>query len=262
MALVGSTVTHSIGRLIGPLSDPGVSVPGGPPSSGLLSQLDGSVATSFWSDDGKTTNSTEGGAVAVWEDQSGNGNDWIQTNASYRPLAHLSAGRLYNDGTGTGTSKHLTGPNISAWTAGSFFARVQQVGLPHGAIWGVTSWNSANSLPHWSYFSDNQSHYVTFAGNSRPVAFAWTSLSEASTDLMTYEENTDAAALTKIYVNGTQKYSGDLGTLGFRTVPVLGAGIRSGAIEYSGQWYFYKVCMYNRIVSATERSQINAWLES
>ena len=117
-------------------------------------------------------------------------------------------------------------------------------------------------LAHWSYTADNGNHYVVFAGNSRPIAFAWTSLSEATTDLMTYEEITDSAALTKIYVNGTQKYSGDLGTLGFRTVPVLGAGIRSGAIEYSGQWYFYKVCMYNRIVSATERSQINAWLES
>ena len=230
------------------------------PELGLLSMLDGSIPTSFFSDSGKTTNSTEGGAVAVWEDQSGGGNDWVQTNASYRPLAHLSAGRLYNNGSGTTISKHLTGPNISAWTEGSFFARVQQVGLPQGAIWGVGT--LSDLVAHWSFNADNGNHYVVFAGNSRSIAFAWTSLSEASTDLMTYEENTDAAALTKIYVNGTQKYSGDLGILGFRTVPVLGCGIRSNAPQYSGQWHIYKACMYSRVVTAGERTTINAWLES
>jgi len=231
------------------------------PASGLLSALDGSVDGSFFSDIAKTTLATEGGSVAVWADQSGNGNDWTQSNASYRPLAHLSANRLYNDGVqGGSASKHLVGPNISAWTTGSFFARVQNVNNNQGGIWGTTSWNDVSSANHWSYSGDNSSHYVCFGVNSRPSAFSWSSPS--SLDLMTYEENVNSTGVVTIYVNGVSVYSVDLGTTGFRSAPYLGCVVRSNAPQYSGGFHFYRACMYNRIVTAEERLEINAWLAS
>jgi len=231
------------------------------PTSGLLSALDGSVATSFYSDIAKTTNSTEGGAVAVWEDQSGNGNDWTQSNASAQPVAHLSAGRLYNVGTaGDPVEDYLIGPNISAWTEGSFFARVQAVNaVANGGIWGVTSKSSTTTTAHWGPLN----HYVIFGGSTRAQEFNFfPNGGVVYNDLMTYEENSDTNALTKIYINGTERYSADLGTRGFRTAPYLGCGIRLNVPYYSGAWHFYKFCAYNRIVSASDRTAIIAWLES
>jgi len=231
------------------------------PANGLLCSLDGSVASSFWSDIGKTTNSTEGGSVAVWEDQSGNGNDWTQSNASYRPTAHLASGRLYSPGSGgSGPSYHLVGPNISAWTTGTFFARFQLTTGIQGGIWGTTSWNNGSSGNHWGYISDT--HYVCFGTSVRYTPFNWSGQAETAYDLMTYEESLDAGGLTRIFINGTLRATTTSTSPTFRTAPYLGCLVRSNGPEYSLGGHFYKFCAYNRVVNAGERTEINTWLES
>jgi len=234
---------------------------GGLPSSGLVSQLDGSVATSFYSDISKTTESTEGGAVAVWEDQSGNGGDWTQSNATYQPLAHLSNNRLYNNGSpSTSTSKHLVGPDISAWTEGSFFARLQSTSANTlGGIWGTTTWSSADSSNHWA----SPTQYLNcFGVNGRGEAL-WANITEDADDSLTVEENVTSSRLVSAYINGVQVYSTITGSaLAFRSAPVLGALIRGGSIQFSIDLYVYKFCCYNRVVTSDERTAINTWLES
>lgn len=221
------------------------------PRVGLVSMLNAAVSDSLYTDLSKTTVANQGDPVAVWEDRSGNGNDWIQTNASYRPTAQPDNDRIYNTGNAnTPANSYLTGPDISSWTEGSFFARVYASG--GGGVWGTTSWVDGNSLNHWDW----PPHYINFGVNSRPSIAA-----VGNNEWMQYENNVNSSGVMEVYKNGTNLHSADLGVTGFRSAPYLGCGVRSGGPDYAINAYYQRFCAYNRVLSAAERAQVNYWLE-
>ena len=224
------------------------------PTDGLVFMLDGAVAGSMYSDIAKTTVCNQSDPLAVWEDQSGNGNDWIQSNASYRPIAQPDDNRIHNLGSGAGITDHLVGPNISTWTEGTFIAHVYVNGATEGGIWGTTAWNNANSLNHWNFATV---HYINFGTDQRPSSGSGT-----INAWLTYENNVATDGVTTVYEDAVSIYSADLGTVGFRSTPYLGGGVRSGGIQYCINAYYRRVVGYNRILTAPERIIVNGWLAS
>lgn len=226
------------------------------PTDDLQFQLDGSLSETFWQDSSRTTQAVQNDAVGAWEDISGNGNHWIQTNASYKPIAQPNNSRLHNNGNNNGgITDHLTGPNMSGWPEATFIARCYVVSSAYGAIWGITGWNNQSSLAHWNY---GGTRYVNFGTDQRPsggspdTAGAW----------ITFEQSCTSAGVVTIRVNGVATYGPtDLGNKTFRTVPYLGCGVRNNSPEYSLNVYFHRVLGYSKILGSNERTLVNAWLE-
>jgi hypothetical protein len=230
------------------------------PTAGLFSMLYG--GDSLYTDLGKTTLATLDQPIAVWADRSGNGNDWIQANASYRPKAEptygyggdgINVGRIKNEGFATGgPSFHLTGPNISSWTAGTFAARLWVNGAHQGCVWGTTSLNSPNTAGHWNY---SGVHYMNFGNTVQRSAGA-----QPQNTWVTYIQEISASGAMRTFLNNVQIQSSTGETVGFRSVPYLGGGVRGGTIQYCIWAYYAKFCCYNRVLSSDERGSVHTWL--
>jgi hypothetical protein len=228
--------------------------------------MDAALEGTVFSDDAKTTESGEGGAVAVWEDQSGNGNDWEQPTAGLRPVYQLSNGRIYSVGGGQTTAlKYMIGQDISSWTEGVYAGRLE---VPsgtgsRGAVFGVTSLNSSSTAEHFNY-DGTSSLRVIFAGTSTPQGLGtdWgTAGIPAGNAKMSLVYTIDTDGVVTVTGDEAEIYSADRGNVGFRTAPYLGSSVRSGVAQWAATVYWYRFAAFSAELTAGELTSLHAWLE-
>lgn len=219
----------------------------------------------MWQDVAKTTPvTTIGDPIAYWEDKSGNGNDWTQSDNSRRPTWQGDSVRFQND--------WLIGPNLSGYSTGTFAARVETVdagGFSAGGWFHICNLNNSGSATHWGWGTGT--HYEIFCSTSRYGASTWGSYAIAfpgqgiapDADI-TYLVTRTAGSSNEIYINANNVNTTATGTGNLGTAPIIGGSRRNSVIStYSIVDGYIKgggFVLYDRHMDSSEVSEIDAFL--
>ena len=242
----------------------------GPPTSGLIVQLDSTDVTSIYTDIAKTTNPTDGQDVAVWADLSGAGNDFVQSTAldqpSYNDGTHIegfSSVEAYNTGNSS-LQEWLVGPDFSSLTALTFIAYLRVNGASRGGIWGTTGISHNGTAAHWNY-DLNGTKTMFFGADTGGQGNAHTAWAAGGLpdwdDAMVYQDSMDTDGTHTAYANNIEMFNTDKGGPSFRAAGcILGGCIRAGAPQYGAHTYFHRFLAYDKVLSAGERARAITWL--
>lgn len=171
------------------------------------------------------------GAIARWQDKSGNGNHATQSTFGNRPIRKVANQNGLDAVRFEGSGKEILLPDFLTGSAGTviFAAKADadprlspNAGAPIGG-WGTT--DLANHIP-WEdgviYFSYGTDSRRTVGNPSRSLAL-W--------NIYTVESN---ASGWSFRINGTEVYSDASNTVGWGSAPVVGAG-RAGFQSWLGE---------------------------
>lgn len=209
--------------------------------------LDGAVGT--FSDDAGTAPSTESGVVALWEDQSGNGNDAFQTSNSKRPL--LMGGQLVLDG----SDDHIELADIfdGELTAGEFFIVFQIDTDPPGAAAQTGAWRFGGvGLSSHHPFTDGNIYDGWGSTDRQTVGNSAADL----TLLHWYNVSTAAGAWTA-RINGTQEFTTSESGVAWSATPRVG---ESFSDSYHMAGAINEIIIYSRVLTSEERNDIGDYL--
>jgi hypothetical protein len=226
----------------------------GPPfDANLIVWLDPTDSSTMWQDSGKTTPvTTDGDPIGYWEDKSGNGNHWSQSDNSRRPVWKTDHVLFTND--------WLTCINsLAAETDGTIGFDVQaDPSAGNGCLFQFSTATGATAANHWNF---SGSHYNTFCSGIRTLPFAWASVTQSSGDRMTYIV-TEGAFTAIIYLDGSQVDSRGQGNTNMGTTPILGGANRLGDIASftMANTRVYEMVVYDRVLTAGEVTTLDGYL--
>ena len=220
--------------------------------SGLHLWLDSSDSSSLYTDDAKTTNvSSDGDAVAVAADLSGNGYDWKQTTASRRPLYKTS---IYN-GLSTlrfdGSNDDMAGTSFTA------------IGLPLTIV-GVFKYASISlNLPltdssggprlHAVYNRSPPNNFGIFAGTEVNSSVA------TDTSIHYFTTYIGSGAADSLWLDGTQIITNkEAGNPNLAVLHLASNRLAGGSAYMNGD--LCELCLYTKTLSTTERENLEAYM--
>jgi len=195
------------------------------------------------------------GPVARWADQSGLGNDAVQSESSFQP--QVVAGQLnglpavhFTANMGTA----LTLPNVMAGAAaGEAFVVVRRSGTGDNVgLWGF-------GLSHGNRFPEGNGEIFDDFGTN-----AWVGTGPAPgglTEFNVYNVGGDASAWF-LNFGGSSKYRRSGNTVGFREHPIIGRGDGFDGPGPGFDGDIVEVIIYDRVLSDADRATVNGYLES
>jgi hypothetical protein len=218
----------------------------------------------LWRADGAVRLS--GGNVATWVDESGNGNDFVRTQAGAEALLVASTlnGRPAVRSTITGVTTQLACPNpLVGATAAEIIAVMKSrtgAGTDNHTAWAWGGYYNTAPNSYCGYFAyTDEKIYDDFGSTTRPASSAVTGNAVRSPfifDAMVSGSTKDS------YVNGTSQHiqNAVANTIGWATTAYLGS--TPGTSDFSGCWEgdFYEIMVFNRVLSSTERALIYSYI--
>lgn len=231
---------------------------------------DPSDASTCWQDIGKTTPAGNGDSVAVIEDASGNGHDFVYDNG--RPTrVQAAGGEWYLQFTATSGQRMLTGSfQLSKTTEGEWFSAA-----------GIMITGTLSASGHWSILISDQyvsglriGQFLRVDSTDQLEAIAFTAAPAAATDSGgSVVQNTYYRASSEAAYNaGTETVEAFINNSGNGATSI--ASLRAGASQalalgglYSGSGWLsnltgriYRVFFVDRALSAGEKTTVDTWL--
>lgn len=184
----------------------------------------------MWQDSSQTTAVTSiGDPIGYWEDKTGNGNDFTQTDSARRPTWQGDHVQFQND--------WLVGTDLSAnTTEGTMVARVlvtdfNAPGGTGGGMFTFTSMDTTTSAAHYAAGSLTGTHYCHFMSTVRPACNSFSNYDPGTSAVehtITHQKATSTALIVRC--DGTEEYNVNQTTGNMGTAPLVGATRRSGII--------------------------------
>ncbi len=211
--------------------------------NGLL--LINDIDTMFQDVGGATPVTAAGQSVALWRDQSGNGNDISQSTAASQPVLGTAGGRnvVSFDGVDD-TLEGLSGTVLGQPNTIFVSFRVNAGSVNRPILAGV---------------SPNRNN-ITVNGSNNPVIFAGTLLTDSSTTIATDTAYLIGAifngAGSKIRVDKAETKAGDAN----------GEGLSDIMLAFGGSAYsdaeFFGVAVFDGLLSASEQSIVESYMST
>jgi hypothetical protein len=198
-----------------------------------------------------------GGDVAAWADQSGNGRDFAQATAGKQPLLEAAGiGGMPSIRFAATTGDLVSATGFSGPTSAEVFIICQHDDDPPvtglGGLWDFGSSNNHNLVP----FTDGLI-YDGFGSNARkdtavnPVP--------SFTSPRVYSVRTASGAWSN-HLDGVQLYTTATNTVGWRSTPTIGQGTTGGGSFYNGM--VAELVLFGRIIDADERTAMIGYLNA
>lgn len=209
--------------------------------------LDASIATSLYDATSGGSLVAANGAVARWEDQSGNGYHVTQSTAGARPARRVSEangfGALEFDGGDSLTSVSLNSSSLFSATSNTFFAIVhQQSATARNALITADHANATGGVTVWATY-DNVL-YADFPATSARTAVAQPSNWDNQHNCLTCWRDGGTVAIRN---RGAQLISqaSKTGSVSYTAKPLL-IGTQGGGTPNPFDGYMSCVAIYNR----------------
>ena len=223
--------------------------------SGLMLWLkaDGTL----WQDSARTTPATsDGDPVGAWDDASGNGDHYTQTNNDKRPALRTSVLNSLPVVRFDGTDDQLHGPDhLSGLTAGTIFCVVKIDNDPpaQDMFSGLWRFSSAADSVHYPYTDGNW--YESFGSTVRKSTGNPTL---ALTDWRVIGV-TSASGAWEAFIDGSSHYSTASNSVGFDSTPKFGV---SGNEAYFLDGDIAELIIYDTSLSSGDRISIQNYLNA
>jgi hypothetical protein len=246
--------------------------------SGLQLWLDADDPRTLYSDTSGTTKATtDGTAVALWVDKSGNGRNASQSTAASRPAVKSAFTNGRNVLNFDGSNDTLTVPSSTSTfkflhsTASTVFIVVQYKATGTYRSYFTT----ASSSNHVGYIifsnTDNTSYIPWIAGGvggslvvSNQSAANYIDASQAYLVCAASDPTNATAANRAIsYKNGTAPYKNNVSTLTPSTAnSTYDLAIGSEGNTYFANVYIAEIVVYNALLTASQRIQVETYLNN
>lgn len=228
----------------------------------VFSPSDVSGMVAWWGDlvnDGDTRSTLDNDAsIWQWDDQSGNGNDWEQATVSRMPVYKTADDTIYFDGSDDGMGLVL------AKTASHHVFLVCTPSLNTTASYIVGNRGTGSA-------GGNRGSFITYYNNGGVQAMAVGTLpiyenfgtyADLGTDMRLWSSEVTPTTL-KLRLDGSTGYVAEGSYANFDYTPygwtVLGCA-RSDTWEANAQTKIQEFLIYDRVLSDTERGQIQDWI--
>lgn len=199
--------------------------------------------------------SSDGDAVAGWQDKSGNGRHMTQATSGNRPLYKTGILNSLPVVRFDGANDVLAGANLSALSAAEVFIVVKtgQADPPaSGAGTGLWHYGTDSQATHFPYSDGNV--YDNFGTNSRKgVGNPTPSLAS----FRLYSVVTKSGGWTA-RIDGTQVFTTASNTVGFRSSCELGSGLSGAGPAFSGD--VAELILYGTELSGGDRDIVESYI--
>lgn len=190
------------------------------------------------------------GRVSTWADQSGNGNDFVQSTAGNRPIPGTAINGQATVTFDRARPDYVSKGSFSAPSAGEVLIVLKNAG-PNGS--GDSPWQMTTD-PQGSWYTWIDANiYENWGSTSRSTATA----PGVGLDSAHVYNVRSAAGAYSVHIDGTQIYSTGTNTVGFDPTLFLGYG-PSSSTGYSGD--IAEVLIFDRVLSSGERDQVMGYL--
>lgn len=209
--------------------------------------------------DAGTSTTTNGANLSAWNDQSGNGRHATMSNLSRQPVYHASAinglPAIYTNG----GSRYLD-VDLSSIANGEFtiIAVTQRANSNFFNYFiGINPGAASNSNLAMGFRQGNQINLSLPTGNSRAMVTTYAGVNEPATSMWADYSST-ATRRVGMTQNGVDlQVTGTGGTIIAQTgIGQIGRG--SNTAGFTG--FISEVIVYNRVLSSTERNQVQSYL--
>lgn len=220
--------------------------------SGLAGWYDASVASSLYDATSDGSAVAAGGAVARWEDISGNGRHLTQSTANNRPILAASKykGRAACEFDGS-NDQLLLASNLAMSAGATIILVSQKRSNNNSAMHSLRGSGTANHHPYTdgnAYDSFGVFNRLTFAFAYRSDLLVWSAIA-ANANLAVYVDN--AAKVNSSGIASANQTGSE--------TQVVGSGTTT---NWFWDGWIAEILMYSRALSATENTSVYNYLKS